>query len=54
MPAYGHHKKIQGGSDTTGTICLQISHSLSRSYLNHLVGIGKHSLKEFAHKIKYL
>ena len=30
-----HH--IQGGSNMTGTICVYTSHSLSRSYLNHLV-----------------
>ena len=28
---------IQGGSNMTGTICVWTSHSLSRSYLNHLV-----------------
>ena len=28
---------IQGGSNITGTICVWTSHSLSRSYLNHLV-----------------
>jgi hypothetical protein len=28
---------IQGGSNMTGTICVYTSHSLSRSYLNHLV-----------------
>ena len=28
---------VQGGSNMTGTICVYTSHSLSRSYLNHLV-----------------
>jgi len=27
----------QGGSDMTGTDCLQFTHKKSRSYLNHLV-----------------
>jgi hypothetical protein len=36
---------LQGGSNMTGTICEQTSHSLSRSCLNHLVlaFIGHHS-----------
>jgi hypothetical protein len=29
--------KVQGGSNMTGTICVLTCHSLSRSYLNHLV-----------------
>jgi hypothetical protein len=33
------HIYVQGGSNMTGTICVQTSHSLSRSYLNHLVYI---------------
>jgi hypothetical protein len=28
---------VQGGSNMTGTICVWTSHSLSRSYLNHLL-----------------
>jgi hypothetical protein len=32
---------IQGGSNMTGTDCVQTSHSLSRSYLNHLVQLSK-------------
>jgi hypothetical protein len=34
------HLLIQGGSNMTGTICVQTSHSLSRSYLNHLVSVA--------------
>jgi hypothetical protein len=30
-------KKIQGGSNMTGTDCDLFTHKLSRSYLNHLV-----------------
>jgi len=30
---------IQGGSNMTGTDCLQFTHKKSRSYLNHLVYI---------------
>ena len=30
---------LQGGSNTTGTNCLQFTHKKSRSYLNHLVHI---------------
>jgi hypothetical protein len=30
-------RKVQGGSNMTGTDCVETSHSLSRSYLNHLV-----------------
>jgi hypothetical protein len=33
-------KKVQGGSNMTGTICVKTSHSLSRSYLNHTVHAG--------------
>jgi hypothetical protein len=31
---------IEGGTNMTGTICVQTSHSLSRSYLNHLVYVA--------------
>ena len=30
-------KYVQGGSNMTGTDCLQFTHKKSRSYLNHLV-----------------
>ena len=29
--------KIQGGSNMTGTDCLEFTHKKSRSYLNHVV-----------------
>jgi hypothetical protein len=32
----------QGGSNMTGTVCVKTSHSLSRSYLNHLVYVCIH------------
>jgi hypothetical protein len=44
-------KNVQGGSNMTGTICVKTSHSLSRSYLNHLVhriSVGKNNrIKEW-------
>jgi hypothetical protein len=38
--SYSKRHKVQGGSNMIGTICVQTSHSLSRSYLNHLVYVG--------------
>ena len=32
---------VQGGSNMTGTICVQTSHSLSRSHLNHFVKLRR-------------
>jgi hypothetical protein len=34
---------LQGGSNMTGTICVLTSHSLSLSYLNHLVSSDDYS-----------
>ena len=48
------YSNIQGGSNMTGTICLYTSHSLSRSYLNHLVQHAQNSVYVTACAIKPL
>jgi hypothetical protein len=49
-----HMNGIQGGSNMTGTICVYTSHSLSRSYLNHLVSSFLHTYSLCAQERLYL